>query len=191
MPDENRYRYGARRGLKKKRTLAQNLNNQQYLGPTYNSANPERKTDRGGFTPVPISPNAMDRRSGGGAAKFSSYRGERIYEDDPQGRWNPQTMGNKRGKRSVAQVAAPREKWQASQRRNPKNPRGRFFSYTLPSDEPRGDHPGGVSTPSSPRGNRTGDMRYGYSQTPRMQAANRYKRGRRIPGWRKEAYRRA
>lgn len=45
-------------------------------------------------------------------------------------------------------------------------PRLKRKGYKLPSDEPRGDAPGGVSTPSNPKGNRTGDMRYGtaYSQ---------------------------
>jgi hypothetical protein len=43
---------------------------------------------------------------------------------------------------------------------------GKTKKYRLPSGAPRGDAPGGVSTSSNPKGNRTGDMRYGsnYSQ---------------------------
>jgi hypothetical protein len=72
-------------------------------------------------------------------------------------------------------------------------------TYKLPSGEPRGDAPGGVSTPTSPRGNRTGDMRYGYKSqyqlTPqglqKRAAAQRYRRGKNVPAWRREAYQRS
>lgn len=69
--------------------------------------------------------------------------------------------------------------------------------YRLPPG-PRGDAPGGVSTPSNPKGNRTGDMRYGYNSQRQPQltaqgrqkraARQRYLRGQRTAPWRRESY---
>jgi hypothetical protein len=46
-----------------------------------------------------------------------------------------------------------------------KKVKAKLASYKLPLDEPRGDTPVGVSTPSAPRGNRTGDMRFAANYT--------------------------
>jgi len=69
----------------------------------------------------------------------------------------------------------------------------RMAKYVLPPG-PRGDTPSGQYNAKRPAG-RTGDMRYGYQNTPQgqaqMKAADRYRRGRSIPAWRREAYRTA
>jgi hypothetical protein len=67
--------------------------------------------------------------------------------------------------------------------------------YTLPSDEPRGDSPGGTYNRGRPWG-RTGDMQYGSNaraqQDMRQSAARRrYRQNRNALPWSRNAYQRS